>query len=273
MHILEKITQHKKKEVAERKKLCPTDLLETSIFFQTDCVSLVKYLRDEDKTGVIAEFKRRSPSKDIINAYAEVEQVTIGYMQAGASALSVLTDSEFFGGKNADLTEARKFNYCPILRKDFTVDEYQVIEAKSIGADAILLIAACLTPAEVKNLSATARSLGLQVLLEIHDESELDHCCDTIDMVGVNNRNLKDFSVSVDTSHQLLPLLPAGVAKVSESGISDAKVAAGLLTAGFDGLLIGESFMKNSRPERACMEFIAELRKQQQLTEKLSELF
>ena len=261
MHILEKIIGHKKKEVEERKKLFPTDLLERSLFFKTECVSLVKYLKDENKSGVIAEFKRRSPSKGDINKYASVEQVTIGYMQAGASALSVLTDTEFFGGKSADLSEARKFNYCPILRKDFIVDEYQIIEAKSIGADAILLIAACLTPEEVKKLSGVANSLGLQVLMEIHDETELDRFCENINVVGVNNRDLKTFNVSVKNSHKLLPLLPEGVAKISESGINDPKDAAGLLLAGFDGLLIGESFMKNSRPELACLEFIAELEK------------
>lgn len=256
MHILDKIIAHKKKEVAERKKLFPTDLLETSIFFKTECVSLVKYLKDKNKSGVIAEFKRRSPSKGDINKYASVEQVTIGYMQAGASALSVLTDTEFFGGKSADLSEARKYNYCPILRKDFIVDEYQIVEAKSIGADAILLIAACLTPDEVRKLSSTAHSLGLQVLMEIHDESELNHFCKNIDVIGVNNRDLKTFKTSVEHSHKLLPLLPNGVAKISESGISDPKDAAGLLLAGYDGLLIGENFMKNSQPELACLEFI-----------------
>ncbi len=261
MHILDKIIAHKKKEVAERKKLFPTDLLETSIFFKTECVSLVKYLKDEDKSGVIAEFKRRSPSKGDINKYASVEQVTIGYMQAGASALSVLTDTEFFGGKSTDLSEARKFNYCPILRKDFTIDEYQIMEAKSIGADAILLIAACLSPGETKKLSAAAHSLGLQVLLEIHDENELDHFCENIDVIGVNNRDLKTFQTSVENSRKILPLLPKGIAKISESGISDPKDAAGLLLAGFDGLLIGESFMKNSQPEVACLEFISELEK------------
>ena len=261
MHILEKIIAQKKKEVAERKKLFPTDLLETSIFFKTECVSLVKYLTDENKSGVIAEFKRRSPSKGDINKYAAVEQVTIGYMQAGASALSILTDTEFFGGKSADLSEARKFNYCPILRKDFTIDEYQIIEAKSIGADAILLIAACLSPKEVKKLSGAAHSLGLQVLLEIYDESELDRFCENINVIGVNNRDLKTFKTSVENSHKLLPLLPDGVAKISESGINDPKDAAGLLVAGFDGLLIGESFMKNSQPEVACLEFISELEK------------
>ncbi|MEZ4935285.1 MAG: indole-3-glycerol phosphate synthase TrpC [Saprospiraceae bacterium] len=261
MHILEKIIAHKKKEVAERKKLFPTDLLETSIFFNTQCVSLVKYLKNEKKSGVIAEFKRRSPSKGDINKYASVEQVTIGYMQAGASALSVLTDAEFFGGKSADLSEARKFNYCPILRKDFIIDEYQIIEAKSIGADAILLIAACLTPEEVKQLSGVAHSLGLQVLLEIHDDKELNHFCENIDVIGVNNRDLKTFKTSIENSHELLPLLPNNIAKISESGISDPKDAAGLLIAGFDGLLIGELFMKNSQPEVACLEFISELEK------------
>ena len=261
MDILDKIIAHKKKEVAERKSLYPINLLETSIFFKTECVSLVKYLTDENKSGVIAEFKRRSPSKGHINKYASVEKVTIGYMQAGASALSILTDTEFFGGKSADLMEARKFNYCPILRKDFMVDEYQIVEAKSIGADAILLIAACLTPKEVKNLSGMAHSLGLQVLMEIHDESELDRFCENINVVGVNNRDLKTFEVSVKNSHRLLPLLPEGVSKVSESGINDPKDAAGLLAAGFDGLLIGESFMKNSQPGVACQEFIAAIEK------------
>lgn len=273
MHILDKITAHKKEEVAKRKKLYPTDLLETSIFYETECVSLVKYLKDENKSGVIAEFKRRSPSKGNINEYAKVEQVTIGYMQAGASALSVLTDTEFFGGKNADLGEARKFNYCPILRKDFIVDEYQIVEAKSIGADAILLIAACLSPEEVKKYSAFAHSLGLQVLMEIHEESELGHFCENIDVLGVNNRNLKDFTVSVETSHQLFSLMPNEVAKISESGISDPKVAAELLNAGFDGLLIGKSFMKNSQPEIACLEFIGELKRYQEAMVKLSEMY
>ncbi len=261
MHILEKIVAHKKKEVAERKSLYPIDLLERSLFFETECVSLVKYLKDENKSGVIAEFKRRSPSKGDINKYASVEQVTIGYMQAGASALSVLTDTDFFGGKSSDLSEARKFNYCPILRKEFIVDEYQVVESKSIGADAILLIASCLSASEMKKLSSVAHSLGLQVLLEIHDEKELDHSCGNIDIIGVNNRDLKTFNVRVENSHKLLPLLPNEVAKISESGINDPKDAAGLLLAGFDGLLIGENFMKNSQPEAACLEFISELKK------------
>ncbi|MCB0521237.1 MAG: indole-3-glycerol phosphate synthase TrpC [Lewinellaceae bacterium] len=259
MNILEKIIAHKKNEVAERQSLYPAKLLERSIFFETPTVSLTKYLSRPDRQGIIAEFKRRSPSKGVINASAKVEQTTIGYMQAGASALSVLTDEHFFGGKNEDLTTARKFNFCPILRKDFAVSEYQIIEARSIGADAILLIAAVLTPQEVRQLSAFARSLGLEVLLEIHDSSELGHLCETVDAVGVNNRNLADFSVEVQRSFELGAMIPDDFVKVSESGLSDPAAILELREAGFQGFLIGESFMKHSRPEEACKEFIATL--------------
>src|ERR1700754_4995261 len=161
MNILDQIIVHKQKEVSEAKSLYPVKLLEQSIFFSSPTVSLKKYVQRDDKTGIIAEFKRRSPSKGVINAYASVERTTIGYMQAGASALSVLTDKQFFGGSNEDLKTVRKFNFCPVLRKDFTIDEYQVIEAKSIGADAILLIAAVLDPALSKTLTAFAHSLGM----------------------------------------------------------------------------------------------------------------
>lgn len=259
MNILEKIIAHKRTEVAERQSLYPAKLLERSIFFETPTVSLTKYLRRPDRHGIIAEFKRRSPSKGVINAYAKVEQTTIGYMQAGASALSVLTDEHFFGGKNEDLTTARKFNFCPILRKDFTVSEYQIIEARSIGADAILLIAAVLTPQEVRQLSAFARSLGLEVLLEIHDASELGHICDTVDAVGVNNRNLADFSLDVQRSFELGAMIPNDFVKISESGLNDPATVVALRAAGFQGFLIGENFMKHSRPEEASKEFIATL--------------
>src|SRR5688572_22754861 len=150
MNILDQIIEYKRKEVSSRKELYPVKLLEQSIFFSSPTVSLKKYIQREDKTGIIAEFKRKSPSKGVINAYAPVERTTIGYMQAGASALSVLTDKHFFGGSNEDLSLVRKFNFCPIIRKDFTVEEYQILEAKSIGADAILLIAAVLEPKQSK---------------------------------------------------------------------------------------------------------------------------
>src|SRR6187200_1712301 len=191
MNILDQIIEHKRKEVSERKELYPIKFLEQSIFFGSQPVSLKKYIQREDKSGIIAEIKRKSPSKGIINPHVSVERTSIGYMQAGASALSVLTDKNFFGGSNEDLTVARKFNFCPILRKDFTIEEYQIVEAKSIGADAILLIAGILNHAKIKSLSELAHSLEMEVVLEIRDESELYSALNEFtDIVGVNNRNL-----------------------------------------------------------------------------------
>ncbi len=265
MNILDQIIEYKRKEVEERKSLYPVKLLEQSIYFGTQPVSMRKYIQRRDLTGIIAEFKRKSPSKGIINAYAPVERTTIGYMQAGASALSVLTDKPSFGGGNEDLTLARKYNFCPIIRKDFTIDEYQIVEAKSIGADAILLIAAVLRPEDAKRLCSFAHSLNLEVLLEVHDEAELKaHLGVGADMIGVNNRNLKTFEVSIETSKRLAPLIPDSVVKVSESGISDPKTIVELRTYGYEGFLMGENFMKHSRPEKAAKEFVSELQKLEQ---------
>lgn len=260
MDILEQIVAHKYKEVEERKSLFPTKLLEKSIYFNSDTVSLKKYILREDKSGIIAEIKRKSPSKGVINAHVSIERTSIGYMQAGASALSVLTDTDYFGGKNEDLTTARKFNFCPILRKDFTVDEYQIVEAKSIGADAVLLIAAALDPKRLKELAAFAQSLGLETLLEVHNEEELSASVNKhIDLVGVNNRNLKTFEVSIETSKTLARLIPSDFVKVSESGITDPATIMELRAAGFQGFLMGERFMQNSRPEKSCARFIESL--------------
>lgn len=262
MNILEKIIADKHREVAERSSLLPMKLLEQSIYFEGKVVSMKKYVTNPEKSGIIAEFKRKSPSKGMINGSASVEAVSIGYMQAGASALSVLTDREYFGGTSEDLKTARKFNFCPIIRKDFIVDEYQLIEAKSIGADCILLIAAALEPAKLKSLAAFAKSLGLEVLMEVHDGEELERSlCENLDLVGVNNRNLKTFEVSVDTSLALVDKIPSSFVKVSESGISDPVTMVQLKRAGFDGFLIGENFMKSSRPEQAAYNFIKEYRK------------
>jgi indole-3-glycerol phosphate synthase len=262
MNILDKIVEYKRKEVEERKGLYPVKLLEQSIYFETQPVSMSRYIRRPDLTGIIAEFKRKSPSKGVINAYASVERTTLGYMQSGASALSVLTDKPSFGGSNDDLTTARKFNFCPIIRKDFTIDEYQIIEAKSIGADAILLIAAVLTPAEATRFCSTAHSLGMEVLLEVHDEVELrNHLEVGADLIGVNNRNLKTFEVNIDVSKRLAELIPSRVVKVSESGISDPATIVELRKFGYDGFLMGENFMKHSRPEKAAREFIDALHK------------
>lgn len=260
MNILDTIIAHKHKEVEERKQLYSVALLEKNIYFSSTPVSMKKYVLRDDKTGIIAEFKRKSPSKGIINAHAGVERTSIGYMQAGASALSVLTDKEFFGGNNDDLIVARKFNFCPIIRKDFTVDEYQVIEAKAIGADAILLIAAVLTPAQSKSLAALAHSFGMEVLLEVHNEEELLANLEVgADLIGVNNRNLKTFEVSIEVSKRLAPMIPNEVIKVSESGISDVDTILELQEHGFRGFLMGENFMKHSRPEEAAMVFMKEL--------------
>lgn len=256
MTILDEIVAYKKKEVEERASTHPIKLLEQSLYFKSDCVSMKKYIQRSDKSGIIAEYKRQSPSKGIINAYADVEKVTIGYMQAGASALSVLTDTHFFGGKNEDLTIARKFNYCPILRKDFTISEYQIIEAKSIGADAILLIAAILTKEEIVQFTQVAHNLGLEVLLEVHTQEELEKYNPEIQLVGINNRNLNTFEVDFDNSIRLAQALPTSTVKVAESGISDPKNIIELKKHGFDGFLIGENFMKTAEPEIEAKKFI-----------------
>ena len=260
-NILDEIVAYKKIEVASNKELFPVKLLEKSTFFEGKSVSLKKYLRRPDKLGILAEFKRQSPSKGIINANASVEKTSIGYMQAGASGLSILTDNKYFGGTNADLSTARKFNFCPILRKDFIVDEYQIIEAKSIGADVILLIAACLTPEEIKSLSVTAKSLGLEVLLEVHNEEELNRSLvGDLDIIGVNNRDLKTFETNISTSRDLVSKIPDEFLKMSESGLSDPKTIVELKNMGYEGFLIGEKFMRSGRPDKACRQFIKDIK-------------
>ena len=196
----------------------------------------------------------------MINKYVSIERTSIGYMQAGASALSVLTDTEFFGGKNEDLTTARKFNYCPILRKDFMIDEYQVVEAKSIGADVILLLANVLSPVRIKELAKLAKSFGMEVLLEVREAEELKSVNEYMDAVGVNNRNLKDFSVSINQSLKLASLIPNEFVKISESGIASATTIMELKKAGYNGFLIGETFMRSGRPEMACARLIREIK-------------
>ncbi len=268
MNILGEIVSHKRKLIEERKALYPIALLEQSIYFQNPVVSLKEYLLRPDKSGIIAEFKRKSPSKGMINPYAQVEEVSIGYMQAGASALSVLTDQAFFAGKNEDLQTARKYNFCPILRKDFIIDPYQVFEARAIGADAILLIAEVLSAEKVHSLAELARSIGLEVLLEIHSEKQLHKICPEVTVVGVNNRNLEDFSVSIETSLALAEQIPAEFTRISESGISSPEAIVTLRQAGFQGFLIGEHFMKTADPAKTCRQFIQEVEDQLQSLEK-----
>jgi indole-3-glycerol phosphate synthase len=258
MNILDKIIQHKKTEVARNKKHISVNELEQSGFFERDVLSLKGSLLDETKTGIIAEFKRRSPSKGIINAAADVVEVTAAYADQGAAGLSILTDHEFFGGCTGDLVRSR-VNQLPVLRKDFIIDEYQVIESRSIGADVILLIAACLTPERLKDLALLARSLKLEVLLEIHNENELQHICDEVDLVGVNNRNLKTFSVDISRSVELSRKIPANKIKIAESGIDNGETVRILKEAGFKGFLMGEIFMKEPQPGIAFKEFVQKL--------------
>ena len=259
MDILTKIINHKKKEVFERKSLYPLKLLEKNTYFATKPVSLKKYLVKPDKSGIIAEFKTKSPSKGDINLYANVADVSLKYMQAGASALSILTDHNFFGGSLEQLTTARKYNYCPILQKDFVIDEYQIIEAKSYGADAILIIAAALTKTKIAAIAKLAKSLQMEVLFEIHNEQELNKVNDFVDIVGVNNRNLKTFDVNISQSIRLSEFIPDDFLKISESGIKTAKDIIELKKYGFKGFLMGESFMSTRNPGKACKMLIQQL--------------
>lgn len=259
MNILDKIIAHKQIEVANAKEKIPVDELMRSEFFNRPTFSLKQFLLDETKTGIIAEFKRRSPSKGIINDTADVAEVTAGYTLHGASCLSVLTDEHFFGGAASDLKKAR-VNNIPILRKDFMIDEYQVIEARAMGADVILLIAACLTPARVKELAFFAKHLQMEVLLEIHTEEELQHICAETEIVGVNNRDLKTFTVDISRSVELSKKIPADKIKIAESGISDVETICILRRAGFKGFLIGENFMKQPDPTIAFASFVQQLK-------------
>ena len=261
-NILDQIVADKRVEVAQNKELYPVKLLEQSTYFGGQPVSLTHYIRRPDKVGILSEFKRQSPSKGVINGAASVEKTTIGYMQAGASGLSVLTDKKYFGGKNEDLITARSFNFCPILRKDFIIDEYQIIEAKSIGADVILLIAAVLSPEEIKRLGAFAKSFGMEIILEVHDEEEMQRSINEhVDILGVNNRNLKTFVTDINLSKELAQKIPSEFLKMSESGISEPETVVELMSHGYEGFLIGENFMKTGSPEKAAKEFIDDIKK------------
>ncbi len=256
MTILDEIISHKVKEVALAKEAVPVSRLKKSKYFQRKPLSFTEFLLNPEKTGIIAEFKRKSPSRGVINSMSTIEEVTTGYFRSGASALSVLTDERFFGGTAADLIRARELNPIPILRKDFVVDEYQITEARSIGADAILLIAAALEVEQTKELARFARSLQLQVLLEVHQEDELDHLNEFVDMVGVNNRNLKTFTVDTETSVRLSTEIPGTFVKVSESGITSPLTIKKLRGCGYQGFLIGENFMRTPEPAQAFSEFV-----------------
>ena len=257
--ILSKIVADKYKEVELKKSLIPTKQLEASVVFNRATFSLAKALR-KSTTGIIAEHKRRSPSKDIINQNTNVSQVAKGYQKAGVCGMSVLTDIKYFGGSLEDLQLARASVNMPLLRKEFIIDEYQILEAKAHGADVILLIAAILSKKEIKRFSELAKSLHLDVLLEVHNEEELHKSImPSLDMLGVNNRNLKTFEVSLETSKSLSQLIPDDFVKVSESGISSIEAIQNLKQYGYRGFLIGENFMKTDNPGKSAHEFIKNL--------------
>ncbi len=260
MNILDKIVSRKKEEVALAKQTVSFKQLEASSNFNRTPLIFKDFVLDEKRTGIISEFKRRSPSKGLINGTADVATVTQEYAAAGASALSVLTDADFFGGKADDLVAARAVNHIPILRKDFMIDEYQILEAKAWGADLILLIASILTPQEIAEYGKFAQSLGLSVLLEVHDLEELERSiCPNLDAIGVNNRNLGDFTVNIQTSFDLVNKIPNEFLKISESAIDNPDVIKELKAVGYHGFLIGENFMKTADPGEAIREFVGKL--------------
>ena len=261
MDILEIIIAAKRKEVEKYKPLSSMERFRKEGFFwEISNRSLKQSLLAEGSTGIIAEFKRKSPSKGWFKPKEqEVEPVVVQYNAKGAAAISILTDMEFFGGDLDDLIQTKVITDVPVLRKDFIIDEWQIAEAKAFGADVILLIAACLSPAEVKQLATFTKTIGLEVLLEIHNEEELDHICDEIDMVGVNNRNLKTFEVDINTSLQLIDKIPKEKPAIAESGISNVETIVTLRQAGFKGFLIGENFMKTDDPGKAFENFVKSL--------------
>jgi indole-3-glycerol phosphate synthase len=259
MNILDTIIARKKIEVAERKLNKSISELENGPFFKNKTLSFRDFLLREDKTGIIAEFKRKSPSKGIINSTSTVTEVTTAYAKYGASGISVLTDAEFFGGSLNDLLEST-INDVPLLRKDFIIDEYQVIESKAYGAEVILLIAACLSREEVKAFAALGKNIGLNVLLEIHNEQELAHIINDVDVVGVNNRDLKTFAVDINRSIELSKQIAGNKVIISESGIDDISSIKLLREHGFNGFLIGEKFMKEKNPGLAFQNFTEKLK-------------
>lgn len=259
--ILEEIIAHKRIEIAAQEQNVPISFLEDLLEKNDDMAKVhsMKASLAASATGIIAEFKRRSPSKDWINRDADAKVIPASYQQAGASALSILTDEHFFGGGLRDIRAARPTVSLPILRKDFIISRYQLLQAKAAQADAVLLIAAALSKEECSTLACEAHKLGLEVLLEMHHEGELDYVNEYVDMAGINNRNLGTFHTDVENSFRMAEKLPADILKVSESGISTPQTVKLLRQEGFRGFLIGETFMKTANPGNTLSTFIKEL--------------
>ena len=264
--ILSEIIAHKQTEIELQKQTVSLEQLQeqAGIIIRENAAHRrsMKQALAASSTGIISEFKRRSPSKGWINEAARAEEIPASYEAAGAGALSILTDGKFFGGTLRDIRTARPLVHIPILRKDFIIDEYQLLQACIVGADAVLLIASCLSPEQCSTLTAQAHELGLEVLLEIHSPSELSYINKEVDMVGVNNRNLGSFVTDVENSFRIARQLreatngPASPLLVSESGISDPETICRLRAAGFRGFLIGETFMKTANPGETLKKFI-----------------
>lgn len=256
MNILDRIIETKKSEIAERTaKRNFGDIYKEALSVRRPVLSFSDAIKNSG-TGIIAEFKRRSPSKGDINAGVSLEKVVKGYAENGAAAISVLTDEQYFGGSPDDLKEAREIVNIPLLRKDFIIDPYQICEARIYGADAVLLIAAALEPEQIEGLASFAHGFGMEVLLEIHNRNELPKIIDAIDVVGVNNRNLGTFVTNTAVSIRLADMIPPGFVKISESGISSPEKAVELRNAGYQGFLMGEAFMKEADPAAALTGFI-----------------
>lgn len=256
MSILAKIVSNQQKEIALKKAVVSQAQLCAMPLYKRETLSFSNAIKSTP-LGIVAEHKRRSPSKPEIKLQSRVAAVAQGYEQAGVAAMSVLTNNQYFGGSIEDLLLARSACHLPLLRKEFITDTYQIHEAKAFGADAILLIAACLSSTETHHLAQTAKSIGLEVLLEVHSKEELHQSpLDFVDVIGVNNRNLKDFSVALETSLSIADLIPNDKVKISESGISSHNAIATLQKAGFDGFLIGEYFMRQTSPGDAAKQFI-----------------
>ena len=261
MDILQEIVAHKRIEVERFKQQLSEQEIHRRVepLLDFSVPSMSKALTASE-TGIIAEFKRRSPSKGWIKEEGKAEEIPLSYQQHGAAALSILTDEQYFGGKDDFIRTARHAGvHIPILYKNFIIDEYQLFQARLCGASAVLLIAADLSKKECKALLHTAHELGMEVLLEMHSEEELEYAELEPDMYGINNRNLGTFITDVQNSFRLAALLPGDSVKVSESGISNPDTVKALRIAGFRGFLIGETFMKTSAPGEALKDFISKL--------------
>ena len=259
MKILDKIVEDKKIEINKLLSNSSISKLENSHLFSRKCISLKESIKNNN-SGIICEFKRRSPSNQNINYISSLSDVVSGYEEAGAAGLSILTNKEYFDGDTQDIIDIRDISNLPILRKEFIISEYQVIEAKSIGSDAILLIASILSKEEIISYSSLAKSIGLEVLLEIHSEDELYKISgDDIDIVGVNNRNLDTLEIDLNNSIELYGKIPSKFVKISESGISEVESILKLKEVGYNGFLIGEKFMKTNNPMESAYDFIKKI--------------